>query len=301
MLNDNSYISFNIASSCVARDIFGIHDQDLNEEPDGKYKILQYTNGFSPLFLDQTGIYIDEEKYDRLKSEYKKINNKEANFWMRCRYLTITKMFYDFIYKQQSDFIIFDSGIFRYNYICFENGIILPDYHRDFVNWLIQQGVLPKIKNVISFESISTNMLDSMIRTFADNIMMHYDLKNIILIDIKAVNIEYDNIKKKFTMLNNAAIDKINARLKTGFELLKKYFDGAHIIKAPDLIIGNKNHRWGRHLLHYQYEYYFDYYKKCIDTIVENYAKNNTEKLDEVLLEFEHVISKKIYRIINSA
>ncbi len=107
-----------MAASCVSRDIFGI--SGLDKEVD----ILQYMNGFSPVFMFEEGMDITCDRFREVVQEYKAQGGEQSDFWLRSCYLDITRSAMDFISRRKSDFFFTDSYFAEYSYLELEDEIL---------------------------------------------------------------------------------------------------------------------------------------------------------------------------------
>ena len=272
--------SVNIFASCVSRDIFSFKHEDLGWEDDKfeNYDVCQYINFVSPLFcMQETKSNVNV--LDDFIEKYRKKNKDTSNFRLRCKKLDITKTSLSYITQKKSDFLILDNYIFQYDYLILENGDIITSTYRDFINFLIENNVLPRIKKVANCYDFSIDTVRENISKLARLIKEHYPLSNIILVEVKPA-LFYLSSNNKIINFDLNYYQNLKNKLEFFFDILKNEFSGCNIIKSPEIQIGDEKHTWGLLSVHYIKDYY-NYCRKIINSI----SKGENSKTQELILD----------------
>lgn len=296
-------MNINLISSCVFRDAFGIQNQDLYESKmqNREININRYVNAFSPLNYDFSKIdnilkESDSELLKNIQNKFIPYKNKcknVSNFWMRCSSLDITHNIFNYILSSESDYLGIDNGFGRLNYLQLEDNRIIVDNYRHFIDFLIKEGVIPKIKKAISFDQFSEKYIEEKIIGFIKFILTKYDYDKIILLEvIPALYYVMDNQIFNF---NPKTYLSLSSRLSLCFKLLKKHLPFCHVIPTPSLVIGNFYHKWGLYNLHYTDEFY-KYYIDCFNIIQQ---KNSIDKERALIQERLNIFNTYINNSYN--
>ncbi len=250
--------TFNICASCPARDTFSMHQHETG------YKVLQCTNGFSPLLINEPPIPFDKERFDAFELI------GISNYAKRCLKQSLERSNVDWALQQKADYMIVDSGLFRVTmqYLGKKQDECLHwTINPQYADKMKHEGIIPSSVGTKKPEDYSDEEIKHRIKRYLDRFLEHYRQDEIILMDIRhaSVYVETDGSVKPF-FRQRWGVE--NRRIARAFEIMKDYLKDCHLIPMPDFVLGNKKHPLGHHAMHYTQEYY-DYALACLDVICQ--------------------------------
>lgn len=266
-------ITFNLLSSCVSRDVFTLSEQNA-VSGNIEYKVIKYSNLVSPISIFSPSAIKNKTDFLALEKEYLSSNKKIANFWFRCIQRELEKNAFDFIGSQKSDCLIIDNSFARFSYLELENGSLVIDYERDYLNFLIKNKIIYPIKRRVLFRQFNLKTIEERIKRYSDTLLSLYNAEKIIIQHEIPAALKYDSKKNEIIPFEKSMIEILRSQMEMVNFLTVKYLKTSPIIPAPKFIMCDFNHIWGPHPLHYQSGYY-TYAMKCINSIVTE--KNNID------------------------
>lgn len=236
-----SKVTINIIGTCTSRDIFGITSKD-GDDPES-YKIQSYIWNVSPLYLFEKNISIDDSTFLKYLEKYK-IEKKSRihNFCARRFLYSLKKNIFERINFDNCDFLILDNFFCRLNYFELEDKTIITISDEEFLNYLIINNVVPKIKRKFCFEDIPIYDREEMIQNFCLVIRQHIDERKIILIEYRPSNILFNSIYNHYrTFFSISDYKKQIEKFKWTASILKENLKNANHICPPAVTIGDQN------------------------------------------------------------
>lgn len=291
--------TFNIFSCCVSRDIFNFHPQDgnwtLNTKND-QYKVLQYINFSSLITHDYAGKNFNIDIKHKIEDEYKKINSKYSKYRFKCSCIDVTSSAVEYLSQQKSDYLILDNGFARFSYLLLSNNRLITNFNRNFISFLADNKYISPPSKFLQFSDISKTDIEKRVYEFCKLILNIYNPKQIILIEVKPALFYIDNNNiYTYNYTYDVSFNYIQ-RYKYCFELLKKYIKKCLVIKAPNILFGNKNHVWGEYYLHYINEVYDIYYFKQLDYFIK-YGTLPNKIVNDIYNQYYTSIASKYFDI----
>ena len=261
--------TINIFGDSVSREIF---------PQDTEFEIRQYVSFSSPMSLYQPkGDHI-------IKAEDLESLTWGSDFAKRCLLLDNNKQWLEYLTEKKSDWLLLDFADIRLKLVKYGNNttsltnIILKNkeaFEKIFGEYTVED-LLPveKYKKCINW--------------FCNKILNHYKPKRIILHKYYLVDhyIAKDGTKKTFK--NTEYYHQINSILKELYALAEERLKGCYVIEMPEYVLGDENHIWGTHPLHYVKEYY-TYAYEALQHII------NTKKAvpDGLYMKHTNILMKK--------
>lgn len=163
---------------------------------------------------------------------------------------------------------------------------------------MVDQSIIPPPAKFIKFEDLPIDFIEEKIAEFSAKIKDIYDVGNVILLEVHPAFLLLNNRNNELLGFNVAKTKILEEKLHLCFELSLKYLNGCHVIRSSKIVLGNANHKWGIHNLHYQYEYYTKYFLKCVDIITQVVSPLEEERLlSNTLIEFENEIRRRYFHL----
>ena len=272
----------NILGCCVSRDSV---DYDLNRQQFGsnEYEVLRYFMGISTYtMLDGNKLQVP------IKLLMEHATNKQlfSQFRARCLMLDCCKGALNYLSEVKSDWLIIDLCNNRLPVVKWDDLGVLLTYSGGLSCCI---SIINTILNNHSYEIIQpwdlpTDIMQLRTITILNNIQNLYSAKQIILNEFYSVD-SYICSNGKISKFSNEVIktsSKWNELLSNHNNLAESTLKECHIIRFPENVIADSNHRWGLAPLHY-HKLYYEYVKKAINIIVSEYDRSVEESLLELL------------------
>lgn len=280
-------ISFNILGCCVTR----MAMTALIEKFPDKIKVNQYVSSTNPISLCSAG--------NSRRIEPDELNGYDlSNFRKRCVCLDNNKESFNYLFEQESDYLIID--IMDSRILMIEKDSCYVTLSSPF-NTIKKENLKfgwDKYNTVNIFRDITDEQWNSAINTICEKALEHYSLDRIIINEAYGIRRYLDPAKgaiHSFSEKDVAYMELYNPLFLKLNKILRNNLKGCHVIEFPDneKTICNKEHLFGLHTLHYWDEYY-DYAAQCIETII-NEMSPEEEKLALKKLKYDYEIRYDYY------
>lgn len=275
-------ISFNLAGSCVIRDIFGLRDNDAG------YEIRHFSNFFSPFYLFEKGLDVDEEAF------WKSDTPNLRSYPKRSVLLDVTRRSLDAVIRDRADYLLLDTTNLRCKYFEFENGCRCYATEKNFFEKMAELSIFPRLKQVLGCDHLNRDEMRRRLKKYAELILSAYRPEQIILFHALH-SCTYWNREDGglYHFRDRDTLSLENYVMDFGFECLREFLQGCHVIEMPDGMFGDSEHKWGRHPLHFTREFY-DYGLSAIETILKNLPRKEEENaLEKLRQEYSTVCLKR--------
>ena len=278
--------SFNILGDCVSRDIV---TPLINED---NAVVLQYHAFSNPISL-----FSGKGKYDICVED---ITTEDSDFRKRCAVLDINKSALDYVFSQNSDYIIVDFLDARLPMLKYGNHLItISNCIRNARNILDARFELSSYEEISPFDFTGEQWEETVIK-ICDIIKKHYSPEQVIL--NKHFGVE-NYIKNGSILPYTKYLDFIktfNSLVEKLFKIAESRLPGCHIIDFPRNVLGDGNHQWGLYPLHY-YQLYYSYGAKALKVIIQNCShEEEHKKLEKLKKSFENKFALKYQRIMQN-
>lgn len=289
-------IHFSIRGTCILRDTFGITKDSKNFSDDVGYAIDRFVQTVSPISAVQSGKINVEGKIPSESDVLKlpEFKNK-SNFIKRNFLLDMERQVFDYMFECQSDYFILDMAGCRYdlfNFLDDSDGTYLTyvPWYSKVIDIFKEKGYIDKDYKIINSDDEIFALLDKYIPIYLNKILEHYSPERIILFEIYPVRYYITGDENYIGIFSNKEYERLEKRMRYGYNKAKEILNGCHIIEFPDYVIGNKNHKWGISNLHYIDEYY-EYAFKAISVIVneDNDAQTELHKLKSLKKNYSQI------------
>lgn len=101
---------------------------------------------------------------------------------------------------------------------------------------------------------------------YCDKINNIYASDKIIIVEAYMVK-KYLLDGKEFFFENQQMIQEYNAMVQKYYQILECNFEGCHVIKMPENVVGDAKHRWGRSPVHFTNDFY-DWLAREIEQVI---------------------------------
>lgn len=272
--------TFSILGDCVSRDIV-TPLIDLK-----RAEVLQYHAFSNPLAL------FSKKGKQLIKIDH--IATNDTNFRKRCAVHDINKTVFNFVFKTQSDYLIFDVLDARLPLLEKDGHLItLSNCIINARKILNEKFELSAYNQLSSVDDISAKQWETTIIRLCGIIKEHYLPSQIILHKHFGVKEYIANGELKPYTKYIPFIKSFNGLVKHLFAIIEENLKGCHIIEFPDFVVGDKSHQWGLYPLHY-HKLYYEYGAKALEIIVSNLSEEveycQLQQLkDRYSEEFKHI------------
>lgn len=253
--------TFNILSSCICRDAFGLRENNEHE-------IIHFFQSSSPI----TWFELNDKPKQKMTMEHFSNVSVLSNFQRKCIINDYNKTVLD-SFTEKSDFFITDLVSFACTAIGKQRYSDNSVHYFTFSKWFriaytegLNNSLEGKFETINRFKLIDDAFIKKTVENYIKWIKSKgYTSREIILVENKKVNsysdgelFYYFDYEKSREIKNNI-LDKIYAEFE-------RQLPDCYIIKMPHGVYADKNHIWGLIDLHYCKEYY-DYLYECFDMI----------------------------------
>ncbi len=252
--------SLNIFGACTSRDIL-----------DNRYQVHQYVSFTSPMMM----MLEQDKKWDLNQSDISSFNLSGTDFSKRCFFLDHNRMAFEYLTRQESDYLILDIADSRIDILKYgEEYCTLSNIVRKNQKKIAAD----KDTQLISFRSFSDEQWMECIVRFCNEIKKLYRPEQIILHEFNLVS-EY--VTKAFEIIPfrvSQGVEMKNDLLQKLYPVMERELEGCHIIKFPENMLGDQANKWGIHPLHYT-PLYYEYGLRAIDYIIS--GQNEPDRKEE--------------------
>lgn len=246
-------ISISIFGCCVSRDIFRIAQNN-------SINIKKFISFISPISLTRT------QKYENLFVEEDLIWGTP---WYKKNFLhDLNKTAFDELTSTDSDFLIIDFGDIRHSLIYFDNFAITEcdsfKHNKDFLICKKFQNINPSLFDP---KKMSDEEFSSKIKLYCEALKDKFKPEKIILIEFPYTSKYKSKNNEIMTFENAHKALGVNQLFKKSNHLAEKYLENCIVIKFPDEVLSDENHKWGLNNLHYEQKYYENAFNEIIKII----------------------------------
>ena len=279
---EKSKVHFSIFGSCVSRDIFSYHDDD------GGYIIDRYIGMINPLSMNSVPISFA----DTALLEQKVYDLNAKGFIKRNIYLDFTKKYWDYLSEKKSDYLLLDMSDIRLSVLCDRSGCLVScrEPNVKLMDHLGRENIYSSIskRNVHSF---SHSEIREAVQYFSEKISGMYSQDKIIILECDPASEYYDKKYNIVTFPYTWNVEYCKKIIRYADSVLKENLPGAHIIPHLNNVIADIQHKWGKHVLHFEREYY-DYALSAVN-IITSKTENETTKIAELKAKYEVELLRK--------
>jgi 2-desacetyl-2-hydroxyethyl bacteriochlorophyllide A dehydrogenase len=245
-----------IFGACVPRDAFAM------QRPDD-YVIEQYVSFTSPMSA------MMQKPNNDFVLTVEDLEQKGSAFSRRCLCQDCNKEDISYLAKKHSDWLVLDLADTRFSIAKFPTSGATFTTSNAFLN---HKGKLEQLLQESFTKTLCTDFSDAewdeTMKRFLDEILKQYKPENIIFFEYYHV---YDYISKEIEITSFHKDDierrkKQNALLERLNRIAEERLKGCHIVRMPEGVLANANHKWGKHPLHYV-NLYYEYAAEAIDLI----------------------------------
>lgn len=268
-------VTFNILGDCVSRDIL---QADVKE---GVAEVKRYVS-----FIHPVSLVSPPWKTGDLE-EITAALDKGTHFGRRNVALDITSSGLDYLFEEQSDYLVLDFLECRRNLMVDKAGHVITRSGVMRDNFSLIRNMLDADWTRVDFDTIPEGKLFTAIRQICEAVLNHYSPDRVIINKHFGAE-QYILQSTKIRSFNKsvvADVRKYNEIAETLFAYAISLLPGCHVINFPDYVLGTKKHKWGIYPLHYSDSYY-KYGRNAINEIVKC-QQNCEEKLDRHKLQIE--------------
>ena len=253
--------SISIFGGCIARDFFGMHDDDAG------YNVERFIQWCSPVAAVTKSAALKEITFDG--PEISTVFEGKPNFNKRMAAIDINKHTFDRLGEVHSDFIIVESSALRYDLLKYEiegevsfTTVVI----RERIEAFKEQGVLPEGGEIVSITDMPDDEYEHYMGLFCDRILEMYDEEQIILMEFHGS--PFSTNGERINLFDYDKVVNETYNIDRGNEYFRKRFPKAHLIEFPAGVLADDHGKWERYCFHYIPEYY-DYGLDAVKIITE--------------------------------
>ena len=275
---DTNNIHVSILGCCVVRDIFRMAS---NAE---EFVVDKYVQSIHPISA------VSKPPFPYEGTNYLSVVDGMHNFEKRCFMLDMEKKVFDFMGEAQSDYLLLDMASLRLNLVRTVEGTA-TDMFKGKATLLEKKKILQQY-SLVPFNQLDTSELCAFIDQFLEKVLTLYPQEKIILFEIMPASIFINKYTVRCDYYDKQLVQDWTQALSMGYQYVHSKLPNAMTIPCPEYILGDINHQWGFHPLHYVAEYY-DYALEAIKIAINQgldresrmkYIENNCRKLSQKML-----------------
>ena len=237
----------NIHGSCVSRDLF--------EYASSNIKVNQY--------IGRNSIFSSFFQPISLPDCFFNDSQIQHNWEKRMLKIDIEKNIFEILADDPGDYIIIDliDSLFNLVELHYNGNISIVTFSQVFRRSELFDILAPeKEKKIIDIYIMENNFLDFLIESYCKTLLNIYRPEQIIIYEAYPVYLfqATDNTIKAFSddRIQNITLKK--TKLKYFYDRMKKHVGNSIVVKMPDNIVADANHRWGLASNHYEKRCYYE-------------------------------------------